>query len=97
MAPTPEELDLAAWGNPFGLKRATTGALKTAELETVLALKGMTPDDVADLNLSAGQTRVLKLALEDLGNPHFKANPPAVEKPLPNAEGEETTSLDKPR
>lgn len=39
--------------------------------ETVVALKGVTSEDIADLGITAGQRRVLKLALEALGDVNF--------------------------
>lgn len=56
----------------YGLKRATTTALKTAEFETDVALKGMSQGGIAYFGISAGQQPVLKLAMEAMGNQNFK-------------------------
>ena len=72
MSDPEESFDLAAWQTSHGLNRRTTEALGKEDFTTRDTLLAMMPCDISALNITIGQSRVLKTALGDLGNPAFK-------------------------
>ena len=65
--------DFPSWAADRGLKRKTTDALSKQDFSTKEVLLLMTSTDLAALDITAGQARLLWRALAELGNPAFHA------------------------
>ena len=63
------EFDLIAWSTDHSLKRRTTDALSRQDYSNKEVLLLMMPGDVAALDITGGQARLLCKALAELGNP----------------------------
>ena len=74
------EFDLIAWSTDHSLKRRTTDALSRQDYSNKEVLLLMMPGDVAALDITGGQARLLRKALEELGNLAFKATDDGVQR-----------------
>ena len=71
------EFDLIAWSTDHSLKRRTTDALSRQDYSNKEVLLLMMPGDMAALDITGGQARLLRKAL---GNPAFKATDNGVQR-----------------
>ena len=71
--------DMEAWAIEHKLNRKTTGTLRREEFEGLDALKLVTSSDINRMDIGVGQIRVLRKALQALGNP-IKVNDSAEEE-----------------
>ena len=65
----PENFDFEKWAREYKLSRKTCTALHTAECDTHDSLKLATSQDVNRMDIAPGQSRLVRLALQALGNP----------------------------
>ena len=90
-----QPFEINEWGKEKGLNPKTLKALTKEDFTEEDLLKEVTPADVAALQITIGQSRALKIALEELGNLHFKEKSAAPTSTVGGREEARETTTDQ--
>ena len=85
--------DLDVWAIEHKLSRKTTGTLRKEEFESLASLKLVTSSDINRMDIAVGQLRLLRVALQALGNP-IKLNDLAEEQEEDHEDGDQEAEVD---